>query len=169
MLTNHWVLVIFYDLLKHYKTVSKSLLEMIFIMFLNLMKYNLQTQQISNIQIKEGIIYNNGKMNVMIKKEMVKGSFLSSHQKQIRQLEIQEHQAYLRSVKIVFKLKQVQILVVEMFFVALNEQIVFKLIKIFLSNRFSTGISKSMGRFIIQLLLIDETWSTRYKIPKNDR
>ena len=26
-----------------------------------------------------------------------------------------------------------------------------------------------MGRFRIQLLLKDNTWSTRYKIPKNDR
>ena len=29
--------------------------------------------------------------------------------------------------------------------------------------------SKSMGRFRIQLLLDGNTWSTRYKIPKNDR
>ena len=39
-------------------------------------------------------------------------------------------------------------------------------------NRFSilTNISlKSMGRFRIQLLLEDKTWSIRYKIPKNDR
>ena len=28
---------------------------------------------------------------------------------------------------------------------------------------------KSMGRFRIQLLLTDTTWSKRYKIPKNDR
>ena len=28
---------------------------------------------------------------------------------------------------------------------------------------------KSMGRFRIQLLLEDNTWSTRYKIPKKDR
>ena len=28
---------------------------------------------------------------------------------------------------------------------------------------------KSMGRFRIQLLLQDNTWSTRYNIPKNDR
>ena len=28
---------------------------------------------------------------------------------------------------------------------------------------------KSMGRFRIQLLLEDNTWSTRYNIPKNDR
>ena len=26
-----------------------------------------------------------------------------------------------------------------------------------------------MGRFRIQLLLADNTWSTRYKTPKNDR
>ena len=26
-----------------------------------------------------------------------------------------------------------------------------------------------MGRFRIQLLLEDHTWSTRYNIPKNDR
>ena len=26
-----------------------------------------------------------------------------------------------------------------------------------------------MGRFRIQLLLEDKTWSTRYNIPKNDR
>ena len=28
---------------------------------------------------------------------------------------------------------------------------------------------KSMGRFRIQLLLEDNTWSTRYNIPKNDQ
>ena len=28
---------------------------------------------------------------------------------------------------------------------------------------------KSIGRFRIQLLLEDNTWSTRYNIPKNDR
>ena len=42
----------------------------------------------------------------------------------------------------------------------------------FYYNRFSilTNVSlKSMGRFRIQLLLEDNTWSTRYNIPKNDR
>ena len=35
----------------------------------------------------------------------------------------------------------------------------------FLANIFK----KSVGRFRIQLLLEDNTWSTRYKIPENDR
>ena len=42
----------------------------------------------------------------------------------------------------------------------------------FYYNRYSilTNISlKAMGRFRIQLLLEDNTWSTRYNIPKNDR
>ena len=42
----------------------------------------------------------------------------------------------------------------------------------FYSNKFSfltTDLLKSMGRFRIQLLLEDNTWSTRYIIPKNDR
>ena len=42
----------------------------------------------------------------------------------------------------------------------------------FYYNRFSilTNDSlKSMGRFRIQLLLEDNTWSTRYNIPKSDR
>ena len=42
----------------------------------------------------------------------------------------------------------------------------------FYYNRFSILINdskKSMGRFRIQLLLEDNTWSTRYNIPKNDR
>ena len=42
----------------------------------------------------------------------------------------------------------------------------------FYYNRFSilTNDSlKSRGRFRIQLLLEDNTWSTRYNIPKNDR
>ena len=30
-------------------------------------------------------------------------------------------------------------------------------------------VKKSMGRFRFQLLLEDNTWSTRYNIPKNDR
>ena len=33
----------------------------------------------------------------------------------------------------------------------------------------SEGTHKSMGRFRIQLLLNDNTWSTGYNIPKNDR
>ena len=42
----------------------------------------------------------------------------------------------------------------------------------FYYNRFSflTGDQhKAMGRFRIQLLFEDKTWSTRYNIPKNDR
>ena len=42
----------------------------------------------------------------------------------------------------------------------------------FYYNRFSiltNDLLKSMGRFRIQLLLEDNTWSTRYNIPKNDR
>ena len=39
----------------------------------------------------------------------------------------------------------------------------------FYCNRFSAGSTKSMRRFRIQLLLDDNTWSTRYNIPKNDR
>ena len=42
----------------------------------------------------------------------------------------------------------------------------------FYYNRFSIltcDSHKSMGRFRIQLLLDDNTWSTRYNIPKNDR
>ena len=42
----------------------------------------------------------------------------------------------------------------------------------FYYNRFSIltdNSKKSMGRFRIQLLLEDNTWSTRYNIPKNDR
>ena len=42
----------------------------------------------------------------------------------------------------------------------------------FYYNRFSiltNNPKKSMGRFRIQLLLEDNTWSTRYNIPKNDR
>ena len=35
--------------------------------------------------------------------------------------------------------------------------------------RFSAGSTKAIGRFRIQLLLSDNTWSTRYNIPKNDR
>ena len=41
----------------------------------------------------------------------------------------------------------------------------------FYYNRFSilTNVSKkSMGRFRIQLLLSDNTWSTRHNIPQND-
>ena len=40
----------------------------------------------------------------------------------------------------------------------------------FYYNRFSTltdNSLKSMGRFRIQLLLEDDTWSTQYTIPKN--
>ena len=42
----------------------------------------------------------------------------------------------------------------------------------FYYNRFSKLTQdslKSMGRFRIQLLSEDNTWSTRYNIPKNDR
>ena len=42
----------------------------------------------------------------------------------------------------------------------------------FYYNRFSilnNEVKKSMGRLRIQLLLEDNTWRTRYNIPKNDR
>ena len=39
----------------------------------------------------------------------------------------------------------------------------------FYYNRFSARSTKSMGRSRIQLLLNDNTWSTRYNITKNDR
>ena len=42
----------------------------------------------------------------------------------------------------------------------------------FYNNRFSilsNNSLKSLGRFRIQLLLKDDTWSTRYNIAKNDR
>ena len=39
----------------------------------------------------------------------------------------------------------------------------------FFYNRFSAASNNSMGRFIFQLLLDDNTWSIRYNIPKNDR
>ena len=42
----------------------------------------------------------------------------------------------------------------------------------FYYNRFSTLTNdclKSIGRFRIQLLLDENTWSTQYTIPKNDR
>ena len=44
--------------------------------------------------------------------------------------------------------------------------------KTFYYNRFSIltdDFKKSMGRFRIQLLLEDNTWSTRFNIPKNGR
>ena len=41
----------------------------------------------------------------------------------------------------------------------------------FYYNRYSSSNQnlRAMGRFRIQLLLEDNTWSTRYNIPKNDR
>ena len=41
----------------------------------------------------------------------------------------------------------------------------------FYYNRFSSSGQnlRAMGRFRIQLLLEDNTWSTRYNISKNDR
>ena len=39
----------------------------------------------------------------------------------------------------------------------------------FYYNRFSPGGTKSMGSFRIRLLLDDNTWSTQYTKPKNDR
>ena len=40
---------------------------------------------------------------------------------------------------------------------------------IFYYKIFSAGNTKSMRRFRIQLLTNDNTWSTQYTIPKNDR
>ena len=63
---------------------------------------------------------------------------------------------------------------VQMFFVVSNELILFKFVisqSILTYNRVSilTNDSlKSMGRFRIQLLLADNTWSTRINKLKND-
>ena len=39
----------------------------------------------------------------------------------------------------------------------------------FFYNRFLTGVSKSLSKFRIQLLLDDINWSTRKNLPENDR
>ena len=39
----------------------------------------------------------------------------------------------------------------------------------FYYNRLCPRDTRTMGRFKIQLLLEDTTWSTRYNLPKNDR
>ena len=63
-------------------------------------------------------------------------------------------------------------MVVIMFLFNLKEHII-RIGKItFCYNRYSNlknDFKKSMGCFRIQLLLEDNTWSTRYNIPKNDR
>ena len=61
----------------------------------------------------------------------------------------------------------------ERVFVSWERTDIIQIIKItFYYNRFSiltNNSKKSMGRFRIELLLEDNTWSTRYNIPKNDR
>ena len=58
-------------------------------------------------------------------------------------------------------------------FVSFERTDIFQISNItFYYNRFSiltNNSLKPMGRFGIQLLLEDNTWSTRYNIPKNDR
>ena len=56
----NWTKILSLDLIKHYKIISKYLLEMINIIILKMIKYKLQIQQSSNIQTLEDIYYNNG-------------------------------------------------------------------------------------------------------------
>ena len=60
-----------------------------------------------------------------------------------------------------------------MFIVVLNGTDIIQITNItFYYNRYSiltNDSMKSMGRFRLQLLLSDNTRSTRYNIPKNDR
>ena len=60
----------------------------------------------------------------------------------------------------------------EKFFVSWERTDIIQITTItFYYNRFFlfNNSLKSMGRFRIQLLLANNTWSTRYNIPKNDR
>ena len=62
---------------------------------------------------------------------------------------------------------------VQIFFCSLERTDIIQISNItFYYNRFSilnNDSIKAMGRFRIQLLLEDNTWSTQYNIPKNDR
>ena len=82
---------------------------------------------------------------------------------------IREQQISLRLVIVLGFLKQARIITVS-FFVSFERTVVIQINNIiFYCNRFSAANSKSMRRFRIQLLLSDNTWSSQYKIPKEDR
>ena len=53
-----------------------------------------------------------------------------------------------------------------MFIVVLSDRVLYKLVICFYYNRFSTGDNEAMGRFRIQLLLADNTRSTRCNMTR---
>ena len=93
-----------------------------------MINYRLQLQQLSNVQIKQAIFYNNRKVIVMTKMKKVKKVYSSSHQKRILQLLIQEQKTHLQSVTVLYILRQVLIISDLTVTVVLKEQILFKLV-----------------------------------------
>ena len=91
-----------------------------------------------------------------------------SQRKRILQLLIQEQQAYLQWLIVLCILRHALTIMKRMFSVVLNGLILLKKV-CFYCNRFSARSSGAMGRIRVQLLLDDNTWSTRYNIPENDR
>ena len=102
---------------------------------------------------------------------MVRYKTLKNQQKQTVQSVIREQRVYLLSEQHSCIWKRALVIMEIMFFCSFERTDIMQITNItFYYNRFSilTNINlKAMGRFRIQLLLEDNTWSTQYTIAKN--
>ena len=81
MLVTHSGKLLFANLFKHYETISKRLLEMMFIILLNIKHYKKWTQQLASTLIEVKNFFSLGSLNVLIEKRMEKLCVLFYQQK----------------------------------------------------------------------------------------
>ena len=109
----------------------------------------------------------------MIKIIELKDKTLYNQQKQTHQRLIQEQRVCLQSLIVLCISKLVQTIMVMIVFVSWERTDIFQISNFnFYYNRYlilTNDLLKAMGCFGIQLSLEDNSWSSRYKIPKNDR
>ena len=144
-----------------------------FIIGLKMIKYKLQIQHLLNIVTVDDIYYNSRKQYVMMKIKMVikkslrkklKTNSATGHSRATILPPIGDSFMYIETISINHG---------NGVFVSFERSENFRIGNIsFYCNRYlvlTNNSLKAMGRFGIQLLIANNTWSTRYKVPKNDR
>ena len=162
----------FLDLIKHYNIISKYLLEVIHIILVKLIKYKLLIRLSSNQVIVVVTYFRTGIYNVMTKKYWKTSNFLKSTK--THSPSSLSGATSLPPTVTAFMYKETcsNNQGPNVFVSSERSDIIQSTNITFYHNRFSILTDdniKNMGRFRIQFLLGDNTWSTQYTKPKNSQ
>ena len=137
----------------------------------NMIKNKLQIQRLLNLVTFVDIFFNNGLEIVMKEMGLEKWQILLEQQKQTLQQVIRGQHIYFQLVIVFCILRQTLIIMEQKSLFLLNDRLLHnnKITFYYNRNSISDSILRSMERFRIQLLLKDNTWSTRYNILKSGR